>query len=69
MHQKLAPDPFSILENNPKQPLRAKNSFKNKIFWERIIKKALKRLTLFFLSNSVPFNRQILSKKGPGTSD
>ena len=26
------PDPFLILVNNPKQPLHAKNSLKNKIF-------------------------------------
>ena len=32
--------------------------------------KALKRVTLFFLSNPVPFNRQNYQKqKGPGTSD
>ena len=32
--------------------------------------KALKKLTLFFLSNPVPFNGQIYQKqKGPGTSD
>ena len=32
--------------------------------------KALKKLTLFFLSNPVPFNRQSYQKqKGPGTSD
>ena len=30
--KKLAPDPFLILVNNSKQPLHAKNSFKNKIF-------------------------------------
>ena len=30
--QKLAPDPFFILVNNPKQPLHASNYFKNKIF-------------------------------------
>ena len=42
MHQKLAPDPFLILLNNPKQPLHARNSFKSKIFWKRIIKKPLK---------------------------
>ena len=38
----LAPDPFFILVNNPKQPLHAKNSFKNKIFCKRIIKKPYK---------------------------
>ena len=32
--------------------------------------KALKRVTLVFLSNPVPFNRQNYQKqKGPGTSD
>ena len=32
--------------------------------------KALKKLTLFFLSNPVPFNGQSYQKqKGPGTSD
>ena len=32
MQQKLVPDLFIILVNNPKQPLHAKNYFKNKIF-------------------------------------
>ena len=32
VHRKLAPDPFLILLNNPKQPLHARNSFKNKVF-------------------------------------
>ena len=32
--------------------------------------KALKKLTVFFLSNPVPFNGQIYQKqKGPGTSN
>ena len=31
-HQKLVPDPFCILVNNPKQPLHARNSCENKIF-------------------------------------
>ena len=39
MHQKLAPDPFLILLNNPKQPVHARNYFKSKIFGKRIIKK------------------------------
>ena len=65
MHQKLAPDPFLILPNNPKQPLHARNYFKNKVFWKRIIKKSLKS----FLSNPVPFNDQIYQKqKGSETS-
>ena len=42
VHQKLVPDPFLILVNNPKQPLHARNSFKNKIFWKRIIKQPWK---------------------------
>ena len=32
VHQKLVQDPFFILVNNSKQPLHARNSFKNKIF-------------------------------------
>ena len=43
VHQKLARDPFLILLNNPKQPLHVINSFRNKIFWKRIIKTPLKR--------------------------
>ena len=31
MSNKLVPDPFLILVNNPKQPLHARNYFKNKI--------------------------------------
>ena len=38
MHEKLVPDYFLILVNNPKQPLHAKNSFNNKTFCKRIIK-------------------------------
>ena len=40
MHQKLAPDPFLILLINPKLPLDARNSSKNKVFWKSIIKKS-----------------------------
>ena len=59
VHQKVVPDPFLILVNNPKQPLHARNYFKNKIF-----------LTLFFLLNPVPFNGQSYQKqKAHGTSD
>ena len=32
VHQKLVPEPFLILAYNPKQPLHARNSFRNKIF-------------------------------------
>ena len=31
-HQKLVPDPFLILVNNPEQPLHPRNHFKNKTF-------------------------------------
>ena len=31
VHQKLAPDPFLILLNKPKQPIHASNSFKYKV--------------------------------------
>ena len=42
------------------------NSSKNKPFWKRIIKKSLKKLTLFFLLNPIPFNRKDYQKqKGP----
>ena len=37
-HQKLVSDSFFIPVNNPKQSLHARNYFKNKIFWKRIIK-------------------------------
>ena len=37
---------------------------------EKRIEKTWKKLTLFFLSNPVPFNGQSYQKlKGPGTSD
>ena len=34
VHQKLVPDPFLIFVKNPKQPLHARSSFKNKILKE-----------------------------------
>ena len=37
--KKLSSDSFLILLNNPKQPLDTRNSFKNKVFLKRIIKK------------------------------
>ena len=40
------------------------------IFFEKGLSKSLKKLTLFFLLNLVPFNGQSYQKqKGPGTSD
>ena len=61
-------DPFLILVNNLK-PLHARNSFENKILWKKNYKKALRKLTLFFLLNTVLFNGKDHEKqKGPGTS-
>ena len=69
MHQKLDADPFLILVNNPKQPLHARNSFRNDILKEDYLK-TLKKLTLFLLSNPVSFTVQSSQKqKEPGTSD
>ena len=69
MNRKLSPGPFLILINNPKQPLHARNSFKNKIL-KVDYQKALKKLALFFLLKPVPFNGQSYQKqKGSGTSD
>ena len=63
MHQKLAPDPFLILLNNPKQPLHVRN------FLKVVNQKALKKLILFFLSNPVSLNGQSYQKqKGSGAS-
>ena len=56
MQQKLVPDLFIILVNNLKQSLYAQNYFKSKIFW--------KKITSFFISNPVPFNRQNYQKQG-----
>ena len=39
-------------------------------YFQRGLSKSLKKVTSFFLSNPVPFNRQNYQKqKGPGTSD
>ena len=64
--QKLVPDIFFILVNNPKQPFNARDSFKNKIFWKGIIKNLLKKLTLFifFRIQSLSVDKVIKNKKG-----
>ena len=54
VHQNLAPDSSLILLNNPKQPLHARNSFRNKVFWKRIIK-SLKKFTFIFSFKPSPF--------------
>ena len=55
MHQKLVPDLFFILVNNPKQPLDAITFFKNKIFWKEIIKKTFKKVNFIFSFELNPF--------------
>ena len=68
MHQKLVTDLFLSLVNTLKKPLDARNFFIR--YFERELSKSLKKLTLFFLLNSFPFNGQDHEKqKGPGTSD
>ena len=68
--QKLVPDPFLILVIMPKELLRARNFFKNKIFWKRIIKKSWESELYFFLLNPVRFHRQDYeNQKGPGSTD
>ena len=66
MHQKLAPDPFLILLNYPKQPLHATKCFKNKTFWKRIIKKLYKGLLyLFYWTHPLLMDKVIKNKRGP----
>ena len=62
MHQKPVRDPFLILVNNPKQPVHARNCLKLRYF-EEDYQKALKKLTLFFLSNPISFNEQVMKNK------
>ena len=67
---KASPRPLFNSGKFLKQPLRARNYYKNKIFWKRITKKTLKKSTLFFLPNPVLFNGQSYQKqKGSETSD
>ena len=47
--------PLFTLVNISKQPLHARNYFKNKIFWRMIIKKALKKVNFIFSSEPSPF--------------
>ena len=65
MHQKLVPYTFLILVNKSKQPLHAKNCFKNKKKKEDY-QKTLQHLTLFYLLNPISFDEQDHQKqKGP----
>ena len=57
--------PFSILVNNPKQPLHARNSFKNKVFWKGLVKNLLKsQLYFFFQTHSLLMDKFIKNKGG-----
>ena len=57
---KAIPDPFLILLNNSEQPLHARISFKNEIFWKRIFKKPLKSyFYLFFRTQSLLIGKLI----------
>ena len=65
MQQKIVPDLFIILVNNPKQPLHPRNPFKSKIFWKRIIKKPEKRQLYFlFWTQSLLIDELIKNKRG-----
>ena len=69
VHQKLVPDPFLVLVNNPKQPLHARNPLKI-IYFERKLSKSYKKVNLFLLLNPTHFIRQDHKKqRGPRTSD
>ena len=56
VHQKLVLEPTLILVDNPKQPFHARNSFENKIFLKRIIKKPQKVNFYFFFQTQSLFN-------------
>ena len=64
VHQKLFLNLFLILVNNPKRPLHTRNSFKNKIFCKRIIKKPEKSFfsfqTQFLLIANIMKNKRDL---------
>ena len=53
MQQKLVPDLFIILVNNPKQPLHARNYFKR--YFERGLSKSLKKGNFIFSFEPSPF--------------
>ena len=56
--------------NKPEKPLNLRNSFEKKNVAKEDYQKALKKLTLFFLSSPVPFNeRRYQKQKGTETSD
>ena len=54
VHQMLAPDPFLILLNNPKQPLHARNSLKIR-YSEKGLSKSIKKVKFIFSFKPSPF--------------
>ena len=61
--------PFFYFGKQPKTAIAYKNFFQKLDILKEDYQKPLKNLTLFFLSNPVPFNRQSYQKqKGSGTS-
>ena len=63
MHQKLVPDSFFVLVNNPKQPFHASNSFKNILKW--VYQKPIKsKLYFFFTTQYLLMGKVIKNKRG-----
>ena len=58
VHQKLVPVPILILINKPKTAIACKKFFKRYDILKEDYQKPLKKSTLFFLPNTVPFNGQ-----------
>ena len=54
VYQKVVPDPFLILVNNPKQPCMQKTILKIRYF-VRGLSKSFQKLTLFFCFEPSPF--------------
>ena len=57
----VVPGPFSVLVNYPKTAIACKNLETR--YFKRKLSKILKKLTLVFLSNPVPFNGQDCEKR------
>ena len=55
MHQKLAPDPFLILLNNPKRPMHTQENFLKIGYFERALSKSLKKVNFIFSFERSPF--------------
>ena len=70
MHQKLVPNPFFTFGKYLKTAIACKKLFLKIDILEEDYQKALKKSSLFFPPNPVPFNGQSYQKqKGCGTSE